>query len=132
MAQSVEDQGYQAFRILQIGFVIVPIMEGVDKFVYVLTNWSAYLSPFMLNIVNFHDRGFMTFVGIVEIILGIGIAFKPRVFAYFLFIWLLLIMLNLVLLGKFLDIALRDLGLTFASLALGRLSQQYDIPETLS
>src|SRR5690242_11750789 len=111
MAKYSGDQGYQAFRILQFAFVVAPILAGLDKFLNVLTTWSMYLSPHVLQIVHFHDRAFMMFVGVVEIIAGIGTYLKPKVFSYIICLWLLAIIVNLVLTGHYYDIALRDFGL---------------------
>ncbi len=65
----------------------------------------------------------MLVVGAIEIIAGIGVLLKPQVFAYVVALWLLGIIINLLLLGQFYDIALRDFGLLLGALALGRLSQ---------
>src|SRR5262245_20081393 len=114
MAKFKGEPGYQAFRILQFVFVVAPILAGLDKFFYVLTNWSVYISPFVMRIISGHHRGFMAFVGIVEIIAGIGVALKPKIFSYIVTLWLLLIILNLLMLGRYFDIALRDFGLMLA------------------
>jgi len=125
MSKFSGDKGYQAYRILQIVFVIAPIIAGLDKFFYLLTNWSNYLSPTTLQMIQYHDRAFMAVVGIVEIIAGIGTLFKPKIFAYIIFLWLIGIIINLLLTGQYFDIALRDIGLMLAALALGRLSHKY-------
>lgn len=119
------DKAYQAFRILQLTFIIAPILAGLDKFFYLMADWSGYLAPSISRILSHRDQEFMILVGIIEIIAGIGMIFKPKVFAYIISAWLLCIILNLVLLGDFYDIALRDLGLCLAALSLGRLSQKY-------
>ena len=116
---------YQAFRILQIAFVIAPIIAGLDKFFYFLTNWSKYLSPSALQFMQGNDRYFMMAIGIIEIIVGIGVIFKPKIFSYIVALWLLCIIINLLLQRGYYDIALRDLGLLLAALALGRLSHKY-------
>ena len=120
-----KDPGFQAFRILQVAFVAAPILAGLDKFFNLLTVWSNYLSPLALSVIHYHAEGFMMFVGVVEIIAGIGVIFKPRIFAYIVSLWLLLIIVNLLFTGQFYDIALRDLGLLLGALALGSLSKKY-------
>ena len=119
------DYSYQAFRILQVAFIIAPILAGLDKFVYLLTNWIHYLSPMALQALQGNERFFMMAVGVIEIIAGIGVIFKPRIFSYIIALWLLCIIINL-LAGGFYDIALRDVGLLLGALALGRLSHQFD------
>ncbi len=125
MSRFSKDYCYQAFRILQFAFIVAPILAGLDKFFYLLTDWSDYISPFVMRIINDHDRGFMMFVGIVEIIAGAGIYFKPKIFSYIVALWLLGIIVNLLLTEQYFDIALRDLGLLLGAVSLGSLSQKY-------
>jgi uncharacterized membrane protein HdeD (DUF308 family) len=125
MPKFTGDKAFQAYRILQFTFVVAPILAGLDKFFNILTHWSMYLSPFVLKIINYHGEGFMMIVGVVEIIAGIGVIFKPQIFAYIISLWLLGIIINLLLTGQYFDIALRDLGLLLGTLALGSLSQKY-------
>jgi uncharacterized membrane protein YphA (DoxX/SURF4 family) len=113
----------QAFMILRFGFTVAPILAGLDKFFDLLVDWDKYLSPMANNALGGHGHQFMMVVGVVEIIAGIGVAFKPRVFAYIVAIWLVLIILNLLSIPGYYDVALRDLGLALGALALGRLSQ---------
>lgn len=125
MSKFFEDKGYQAFRLLQLAFVVAPIVAGLDKFFNLLVNWSQYLSPFAMRMINYHGQGFMMLVGVVEVIAGIGVYYKPKIFSYVVAIWILGIFFNLLLTGKYFDIALRDLGLFLGALALGSLSQKY-------
>ncbi len=112
----------QAFMILRFGFTVAPILAGLDKFFDLLVDWDKYLSPMANNVLGGHGHQFMLVVGVVEIVAGIGVALKPRVFAYIVSVWLLLIILNLLSIPGYYDIALRDLGLSLGALALGRLS----------
>ncbi len=115
---------FQAYEILRFAFAIVPILAGLDKFFNFLTNWEQYLSlPFNV-FGNAHTT--MMAVGAIEIIVGILVWFKPKIFAYVVALWLLAIIINLLIIGNFYDIALRDLGLLLGALALGRLSEKYD------
>lgn len=127
MSKFSGDRGYQAFRILQVAFVIAPIVAGFDKFFYALTNWSQYLSPMAMQMVDGHDRAFFAIIGVIEIIAGIGVLFKPKIFAYVVSLWLLCIVINLLMVGHYFDIALRDIGLMLAAFALGKLAQKYDM-----
>ena len=67
----------------------------------------------------------MLVVGVIEIVAGIGVALKPRIFAYIVVAWLAVIIINLLLIPGYFDIALRDFGLLLGALALARLSQQF-------
>jgi hypothetical protein len=102
------------------------VLAGIDKFLHVLANWEVYLSPAFARISPLSVHGTMQVVGVIECAAGIAVAFKPRYGAYVVAAWLAGIILNLILLGNFYDIALRDLGLCLAALALGRLSKTYD------
>ena len=114
---------YQAYQILHVGFTAAPIIAGADKFFNALTSWEQYLAPVFANLIG--ASTFMIIVGIIEIVAGIGVAVKPRLFAYVVSAWLIGIILNLLILGDFYDIALRDFGLALGALALGRLSQEF-------
>jgi hypothetical protein len=120
-----QDKGYQAFAVLKVLFVLIPVLAGLDKFFYLLTNWSGYIAPVVLQAVNGHDRGFMAIVGVVEIVAGIGVWLRPRIFSYIVSLWLLGIVINLLLTGQFFDVAVRDLGLAVSAFCLGKLSQKY-------
>ncbi len=121
-----ERRVYQAYRLLQVIFVVAPIIAGIDKFFYALANWSAYLSPMALQMVSGQHRGLMKIIGIIEILVGIGVIFKPKIFAFIVAVWLLIIILNLLSTGSYFDIAIRDFGLFLAAIALSRLSLNYD------
>lgn len=125
MDELKKDPSYQAFRILQFAFVVAPILAGLDKFFYLLTNWSSYISPLALRIIHYHDRGFMMVVGVIEIIAGIGVIFRPKLFGYIVALWLLCIIINLLMTSQYFDIALRDLGLLLAAVALAKLSPKH-------
>jgi hypothetical protein len=116
---------YQAFRILQIGFIAAPILAGLDKFFHVLVNWDQYLPSVVTRVSPIGAHNLMLVVGVIEIVAGIGVALKPRIFAYVVAAWLALIIANLLLIPGYFDVALRDFGLFLAALALARLSQQF-------
>jgi uncharacterized membrane protein HdeD (DUF308 family) len=68
----------------------------------------------------------MIVIGVIEIIAGILVAIKPRIGAYVVATWLCGIIINLLLLSGYYDIALRDFGLALGAIALGRLSMNFD------
>jgi len=116
---------YQAYRILHFGFVVAPILAGLDKFFHLLVNWDQYLPGVVTNISPISAHTLMLIVGVIEIVAGLGVAIKPRIFAYVVAAWLAVIIINLLLIPGYYDIALRDFGLLLAALALGALSQQF-------
>src|SRR5574338_197809 len=85
------DVGYQAYQILRLGFTVAPIIAGLDKFLNVLTNWDKYLAPSADQMLGGYGHQFMLAVGVIEVIAGIGVFIKPKVFAYVVSAWLLLI-----------------------------------------
>ena len=117
---------YQAYRILHFGLVVAPILAGLDKFFHLLVNWDQYLPQVVAKMSPIPGHTLMLVVGVIEIVAGIGVAIKPRIFAYVVAAWLGVIIINLLLIPGYFDIALRDFGLLLAALALGALSQQFD------
>lgn len=116
----------QAYLILRFGFTVAPIIAGLDKFLHLLVNWDQYLPGIVNRLVGGHGHELMLAVGVIEIVAGVGVALKPRIFAYVVAAWLFLIILNLLAIPGYFDIALRDLGLLLGALALGRLSHNFD------
>lgn len=115
----------QAYQILHLGFTVAPIVAGLDKFFHLLVNWDQYLPGFVNNLSGGHGHQLMLVAGVIEIIAGLGVWFKPKVFAYVVSAWLLLIIVNLLLIPGYFDVALRDFGLALGALALARLSQTF-------
>ena len=116
-------QAHQAFQLLRFGFTVAPIIAGLDKFLHLLTNWDKYLAPFIPNTLGMQPHTFMIIVGVVEIVAGLVVAIQPRIGGYLVAAWLLGIILNLVAVGGYLDVALRDLGLLLGALSLARLAE---------
>lgn len=119
MEKITSGPAYQAFWLLRIVFIVAPIVAGLDKFFQILVEWDQYLSFDPAG----YTEGFMMLVGAVEIIVGIGVIFKPQVFGYIIGVWLAFIILNLLYMGDFYDIALRDLGLCLSAFAFSRLAK---------
>lgn len=117
---------YQAYQILHFGFTVAPIIAGIDKFLNLLVNWDQYLPPIANQMLGGHGHEFMYAVGVIEIVAGIGVFLKPKIFAYVVSAWLVLIIVNLLLIPGYFDVALRDLGLALGALALGRLASTFD------
>ena len=122
----VSGSAYQAYQVLRVGFVVAPIVAGLDKFFNLLVNWEQYLPPFVNKMVGGHGHELMLVAGVIEIIAGLGVLFKPKVFAYVVSAWLLMIVVNLLMIPGYYDVALRDFGLALGALALARLSQEFD------
>jgi hypothetical protein len=119
----------QAFEALHIGFVVAPLIAGLDKFADLLTNWDGYLAPQLANIVGRHQ--FMMAAGVIEIIAAFIVALKPKIGGYIVAAWLLGIFGNLLLLGNYYDVALRDLGLAIGAFALAQLATGMEITDAV-
>jgi len=64
----------------------------------------------------------MYVVGVVEIAAGVLVAIRPSIGGYVVAAWLAGIIVNLLLIPGFYDVALRDFGLLLGALALARLA----------
>ncbi len=118
---------YQAYKILRLGFTVAPIVAGLDKFFHLLVNWDQYLPGTVNAMTGGHGHQLMLVAGVIEIVAGLGVFLKPRIFAYVVAAWLLLIIANLLMIPGYFDVALRDFGLSLGALALARLSAEYDV-----
>ena len=125
-ATAAHDNAWQAYQILKWGFTAAPILAGADKFLNLLTNWTQYLSPLVPRLLPVTAGAFMKAVGVIEIVAGLIVALKPKIGAYVVSAWLVGIIVNLLTIPGFFDVALRDFGLSLGALALGRLSHLYD------
>lgn len=112
----------RAFMLLRTVFTIAPIAFGVDKFTELLTSWEKYLAPWINDLVPGSAHQAMLAVGVIEIVAGIAVAVAPRYGALLVAGWLAGIIANLVTMGEYYDVALRDFGLLVAALALAALA----------
>lgn len=117
---------YQAFWMLRIAFTVAPIVFGLDKFFHILVDWDIYMAPRMSSLIPGTTHQAMYAVGVIEIIAGLAVALRPRYGAYIVAAWLAGIILNLLLIPGFYDVALRDFGLFLAALTLARLASVFD------
>lgn len=113
---------YQAFLLLRTAFTVAPVVFGLDKFADVLTDWSQYLAPSLDRLVPGTAHQAMLAVGVVEVLAGLLVAVRPDLGGYVVAAWLAGIIGDLLLLQDFYDVALRDVGLFLAALALARLA----------
>jgi hypothetical protein len=121
----LDNPAYQAYLILRTGFVVAPILLGLDKFTNLLADWTTYLAPAIDRLVPGSATSAMLAVGVVEVVAGLVVAVRPKVGGYLVAAWLAGIIGNLLLLGSHYDVALRDLGLLLGALALARLATAF-------
>src|ERR671933_19731 len=118
---STRTAAIQVFWVLRVGFTVLPIVFGLDKFADVLTDWTRYLAPQIAALVPGTAAQAMLAVGVVEIVAGLVVAVLPRFGGPLVAAWLAGIVGNLLLLGGAYDVAPRDVGLLLAALAPSRL-----------
>jgi hypothetical protein len=120
------DPATQAFLLLRIAFTVAPILFGIDKFANVLTDdWTKYLATEFNNFIPGNASDAMHIVGVVEIVAGLTVAALPRFGGLLVAGWLAGIIVNLLLVGGYGDIALRDFGLLLGGLTLSRLASAF-------
>jgi hypothetical protein len=123
--RDLNDPAQQAFWLLRVGFTIAPILFGIDKFAHVLVNWDKYLAPQVADALHLQAHTIMYAVGAIEIVAGLVVAVRPKFGGYLVAAWLAGIIVNLLVLSDFYDVALRDFGLLIGALALARLATAF-------
>jgi hypothetical protein len=94
----------------------------------VLTDdWTRYLAAPFNSLIPGNAEQAMQLVGVVEIVAGLVVLVLPRVGGPLVACWLAGIIVNLLLVGGYGDVALRDFGLMLAAIVLGRLAWAYPV-----
>jgi hypothetical protein len=120
------DPGAQAFMLLRVAFTVAPILFGLDKFAEVMIgDWPKYLAPEFNDLIPGSASDAMHVVGAVEIAAGLVVAVTPRFGGLLVAGWLGGIIVSLLLVGGYADIALRDFGLMLGAVTLFRLASAY-------
>ena len=122
------DPAAQAFMLLRIAFTVAPILFGLDKFAEVMIgDWPKYLAPEFNDLIPGSAADAMHIVGAVEIAAGLVVAVSPRFGGLLVAGWLGGIIVSLLLVGGYADIALRDFGLLLGALTLARLASAFSL-----
>jgi len=121
------DPVVQAFTLLRVGFTVAPILFGLDKLAHVLVDWDIYLAPELPDLFGADAHTLMYAVGAIEVVAGLLVLLAPRIGGYVVAAWLAGIIANLLVLGDFYDVALRDFGLLLAALTLARLAAAHPL-----
>jgi len=116
---------YQAYQTLHLCFTVAPILAGIDKFFHLLCNWDQYLAPWISSISPIGGHSLMLLAGAIEVAAGMLVAFRPRLGAPVVGALLCLIIFNLLTIGSYFFVALRDLGLALGAFALWRLAHEF-------
>jgi len=121
MEQRIQKTG-DVQTLLKFTYGLIPIVAGADKFTNLLTDWPHYLNPSIKSALPVSDHVFMCIVGIIEIIAGILVFINPQKGGLLVSVWLILIALNLIAAGTYLDVAVRDLAMAIGAFSLSKLS----------
>jgi hypothetical protein len=121
------DPAFQAFWLMRVGFTLVPILFGLDKFAHVMVDWDKYLAPEVQNWISPFSTVHQTMyvVGAVEILAGLVVLLLPRVGGYVVALWLAGIVVNLALISGYWDIMMRDVALFLLALTFARLASAF-------
>jgi hypothetical protein len=106
--------------LLRLSYGIAIIIAGFDKmpFLHKITTWQMYINPYLLTLTSATPTAVLIAIGIAEIIVGALILYKPQIGASIAAAWLCLIIVNLLSMGTFFDIAIRDALLVVSLVAL--------------
>lgn len=126
LAARARSRAYRAYLVLYAAFIVAPLIAGADKFFHLLVDWDQYLAPAIASRLPVAGHTFMLAVGVIEIVAALLVAAKPRLGGYVVMAWLWGIIVNLLLIPGYFDIALRDFGLSLGALALAWLAAQYE------
>jgi len=111
------------WMVLRITFGLVPVVAGIDKFTDLLVDWDMYLNPQVAAMLPFSAHVFMQIVGVIEIVAGLIVLAKPSIGGWIVMAWLICIALQLIAMGKYFDVAVRDLTMSIGAMSLARLSR---------
>jgi hypothetical protein len=121
-----EGPAWHAFQLLHWAFALLPLMAGASKFFDVVGPWPTTVAPVFADALGVSLRSVSYAVGAAEGVMGIIVAFNPRVGGWLVAGWLWGIVLTQLLGPGYVDVALRDAALGLGALALARLAVQFD------
>ncbi len=120
--ESINKSGREVQQVLKFTYGLVPIVAGLDKFSNLLANWKDYLTESVTNSIPFGTDAFISIVGIIEIAAGLLVLLRPKIGAWIVMAWLILIAFTLVISGAYFDVAVRDLVMAVGAFSLAKLS----------
>jgi hypothetical protein len=114
--------GRAAFELLRVTFAALALIAGTDKFFNVLGSWRDYLAPEIPDLLGVSPQSVMHAAGVLEILAGLMVVFRPDIGGWLVAGWLWAIVANLLMLPGYYDVVLRDLALSLGAVALARLA----------
>jgi hypothetical protein len=129
-----KNPAFQGYLLLRTGFVVAPILFGIDKFFNWMVDWPSYLAPWVNHLIPGTAQQFMYVVGGIEIFAGLAVLFSPKWGSLLVAVWLAGIIVNLLTMSppEYYDVALRDLGLFLGALTLNRLATAFGATTVMS
>lgn len=118
------------FRVLQIAIGFVLIVEGVDKFFNKIADWPVYTAPQVLDLLPIAHHEFLGILGITEVVVGIIFLASARYGGLLAAILMFGIVINLIILGNFYNIALLNTIVALTALSISQ-AAQYKKPPPL-
>lgn len=116
-------KSHTLWLMLKITYGLLFVAAGIDKYFNILTHWTQYLSPTLAKMLPISSEHFIYAVGVWEIIIGLLILTHwTKQGAYLAMIWLLVIVVNLLSMHTFYDIAVRDIVMAVGAYVLARLT----------
>jgi uncharacterized membrane protein YphA (DoxX/SURF4 family) len=127
LTKTRRDPAFQGYLLLRVGFVVAPILFGLDKFFNFMVDWPNYLAPWIDRLVPGSAQDLMYVVGAIEIAAGIAVLVSPKWGSLVVAAWLAGIVVNLLTVDppRYYDVALRDFGLFLGALTLNRLATAF-------
>jgi|GEM_PF-1779856 len=116
-----ENKFNSLWTISHYAYAIVPIIIGIDKYLYRIVDWKIFVSPFVASMIS--PLHLIPLLGIIEISSGILLYFYPRLGSYLVAGLLSMVIVNLFLIGNMYDIILRDAFITFAYIMFALLTE---------
>ena len=105
-------------------YAAVFILLGLNKcFAGDVVAFSKFVSPLAVEYMPLSMAQFLMVVGIIEILAGLIVLLYPRLGAYLIVLWMVLIMLNLASMNAYYDVIARNIVFTLGALALAWLTE---------
>ena len=120
-----EQEIVSVWKMLRYSYGVVVLLAGLDKVLSLnlIANWENYVSPLVADSLPMSPQGFMVIVGIIEVLVAVLILTKfTRLAFYLATVWLILIAINLLILGGYVDVAVRDVLLAVGAFATAKLA----------
>ena len=109
---------------LRAGLGAAAFLAGLDKFFNLLADWPGYLSPLVAHMLPLSPTLFMHVIGIVEMLVGaVILAGYTQLGGYVAAVWLGGIAINLLMTGRYFDVAVRDVAMAISAFTLARLTE---------